>query len=54
MTPEIGYGALLVALALALWGSTAAAIGAAKAAPTPAEETVFTDVWADGGAAWRT
>ena len=32
----------------------AAAVEAAKAAPPPAEETAFTDVWADGGAQWRT
>ncbi|MBI1736631.1 MAG: heme lyase CcmF/NrfE family subunit [Candidatus Rokubacteria bacterium] len=30
MIPEIGYGALLVALLLALWGSTAAAVGAVR------------------------
>jgi acetoin:2,6-dichlorophenolindophenol oxidoreductase subunit alpha len=32
----------------------AAAVEAAKAAPPPDEATAFTDVWADGGAAWRT
>ena len=32
----------------------AVAVEAAKAAPPPAEETAFTDVWADGGAQWRT
>jgi pyruvate dehydrogenase E1 component alpha subunit len=32
----------------------AAAVEAAKAAPPPEEETAFTDVWADGGATWRT
>jgi pyruvate dehydrogenase E1 component alpha subunit len=32
----------------------AAAVEAAKAAPPPAEETAFTDVWADGGSTWRT
>jgi pyruvate dehydrogenase E1 component alpha subunit len=32
----------------------AAAAEAAKAAPPPSEETAFTDVWADGGAQWRT
>ena len=32
----------------------AAAVEAAKAAPPPAEESAFTDVWADGGAQWRT
>jgi cytochrome c-type biogenesis protein CcmF len=30
MTPEVGYGTLLVALVLALWGSTAAAVGALR------------------------
>jgi cytochrome c-type biogenesis protein CcmF len=30
VTPEIGYGALVVALLLALWGATAAAVGAAR------------------------
>ena len=32
----------------------AAAVERAKAAPPPSEETAFTDVWADGGAQWRT
>ena len=32
----------------------AAAVEAAKAAPPPEEATAFTDVWADGGAQWRT
>jgi pyruvate dehydrogenase E1 component alpha subunit len=32
----------------------AAAAEAAKAAPAPEESTAFTDVWADGGAQWRT
>jgi TPP-dependent pyruvate/acetoin dehydrogenase alpha subunit len=32
----------------------AAAVEAAKAAPTPQEATALTDVWADGGARWRT
>jgi acetoin:2,6-dichlorophenolindophenol oxidoreductase subunit alpha len=32
----------------------AAAVEAAKAAPPPDEATAFTDVWADGGARWRT
>jgi pyruvate dehydrogenase E1 component alpha subunit len=32
----------------------AAAVEAAKAAPPPEESTAFTDVWADGGAQWRT
>jgi acetoin:2,6-dichlorophenolindophenol oxidoreductase subunit alpha len=32
----------------------AAAVEAAKAAPPPDESTAFTDVWADGGAQWRT
>jgi acetoin:2,6-dichlorophenolindophenol oxidoreductase subunit alpha len=32
----------------------AAAVAAAKAAPTPEEATALTDVWADGGARWRT
>jgi pyruvate dehydrogenase E1 component alpha subunit len=32
----------------------AAAVEAAKAAPAPDESTAFTDVWADGGAQWRT
>jgi pyruvate dehydrogenase E1 component alpha subunit len=32
----------------------AAAVEAAKAAPPPEEATAFTDVWADGGAKWRT
>ncbi|HEX2375844.1 MAG TPA: thiamine pyrophosphate-dependent enzyme, partial [Actinomycetota bacterium] len=32
----------------------AAAVEAAKAAPPAAEETAFTDVWADGGSQWRT
>jgi len=31
-----------------------AAVEAAKAAPPPDEATAFTDVWADGGARWRT
>jgi pyruvate dehydrogenase E1 component alpha subunit len=31
-----------------------AAVEAAKAAPPPPVEHAFTDVWADGGAAWRT
>jgi acetoin:2,6-dichlorophenolindophenol oxidoreductase subunit alpha len=31
-----------------------AAVDAAKSAPPPAVEEAFTDVWADGGAAWRT
>ena len=30
------------------------AIDAAKAAPTADPAEAFTDVWADGGAAWRT
>jgi acetoin:2,6-dichlorophenolindophenol oxidoreductase subunit alpha len=29
-------------------------VEAAKAAPPPEEATAFTDVWADGGAKWRT
>jgi TPP-dependent pyruvate/acetoin dehydrogenase alpha subunit len=32
----------------------AAAVEAAKAAPPPDEATALTDVWADGGAQWRT
>jgi TPP-dependent pyruvate/acetoin dehydrogenase alpha subunit len=32
----------------------AAAIAAAKAAPPPDPAEAFTDVWADGGSAWRT
>jgi TPP-dependent pyruvate/acetoin dehydrogenase alpha subunit len=32
----------------------AAAVEAAKAAPAPEEATALTDVWADGGARWRT
>jgi pyruvate dehydrogenase E1 component alpha subunit len=32
----------------------AAAVEAAKAAPPAEEKTAFTDVWADGGAQWRT
>ena len=32
----------------------AAAVERAKAAPPPSEDTAFTDVWADGGAHWRT
>jgi TPP-dependent pyruvate/acetoin dehydrogenase alpha subunit len=32
----------------------AAAVEAAKAAPPPGEDSAFTDVWADGGAQWRT
>ncbi|HXQ56635.1 MAG TPA: thiamine pyrophosphate-dependent enzyme, partial [Actinomycetes bacterium] len=32
----------------------AAAVEAAKAAPPPDEDSAFTDVWADGGAQWRT
>ena len=32
----------------------AAAVEAAKAAPPPDEATALTDVWADGGARWRT
>jgi pyruvate dehydrogenase E1 component alpha subunit len=31
-----------------------AAVAAAKAAPAPDPAEAFTDVWADGGAAWRT
>ena len=31
-----------------------AAIGAARQAPEPEPALAFTDVWADGGAAWRT
>jgi uncharacterized protein YbjT (DUF2867 family) len=31
-----------------------AAVEAAKAAPPPDESTALTDVWADGGAQWRT
>jgi TPP-dependent pyruvate/acetoin dehydrogenase alpha subunit len=31
-----------------------AAVEAARAAPPPDEATAFTDVWADGGAQWRT
>jgi acetoin:2,6-dichlorophenolindophenol oxidoreductase subunit alpha len=31
-----------------------AAVTAAKNAPPPAVEQAFTDVWADGGATWRT
>jgi pyruvate dehydrogenase E1 component alpha subunit len=31
-----------------------AAIAAAKSAPEPEPALAFTDVWADGGAAWRT
>jgi pyruvate dehydrogenase E1 component alpha subunit len=34
--------------------TVAAAIEAAKAAPPPDEATALTDVWADGGAQWRT
>ena len=34
--------------------AVAAAVEAAKAAPPPEEATAFTDVWADGGARWRT
>ncbi|MFF5476187.1 thiamine pyrophosphate-dependent dehydrogenase E1 component subunit alpha [Streptomyces sp. NPDC012935] len=30
------------------------AVEAAKAAPAPSPDEAFTDVWADGGAAWRT
>jgi acetoin:2,6-dichlorophenolindophenol oxidoreductase subunit alpha len=32
----------------------AAAVEAAKAAPPPEEASAFSDVWADGGAQWRT
>ncbi len=32
----------------------AAAVEGAKAAPPPDEASAFTDVWADGGATWRT
>jgi pyruvate dehydrogenase E1 component alpha subunit len=32
----------------------AAAVEAAKAAPPAEVSTALTDVWADGGAAWRT
>jgi acetoin:2,6-dichlorophenolindophenol oxidoreductase subunit alpha len=32
----------------------AAAVEAAKAAPPADEASAFTDVWADGGAQWRT
>jgi len=32
----------------------AAAVEAAKAAPAADEASAFTDVWADGGAEWRT
>ena len=34
--------------------AVAVAVEAAKAAPPPDEATAFTDVWADGGARWRT
>jgi pyruvate dehydrogenase E1 component alpha subunit len=30
------------------------AVEAAKAAPAPDPDEALTDVWADGGAAWRT
>jgi len=33
--------------------TVAAAIDEAKAAPEPDPAEAFTDVWADGGAAWR-
>jgi pyruvate dehydrogenase E1 component alpha subunit len=32
----------------------AAAVAEAKAAPPPDPGEAFTDVWADGGSAWRT
>jgi acetoin:2,6-dichlorophenolindophenol oxidoreductase subunit alpha len=32
----------------------AGAVAAAKAAPAPDPQDAFTDVWADGGSAWRT
>ncbi|MFL6294260.1 MAG: thiamine pyrophosphate-dependent enzyme, partial [Actinomycetes bacterium] len=35
-------------------GVDQAAVEAAKAAPPPATDSAFTDVWADGGAQWRT
>jgi len=35
-------------------GVVAGAVAAAKAAPAPDPQDAFTDVWADGGSAWRT
>ena len=35
-------------------GQVAAAVAAARAAPEPDPAAAFTDVWADGGALWRT
>ena len=34
--------------------AVAAAVAEAKAAPPPDPQAAFTDVWADGGSAWRT
>jgi pyruvate dehydrogenase E1 component alpha subunit len=34
--------------------AVAAAVAEAKAAPLPDPQAAFTDVWADGGSAWRT
>jgi acetoin:2,6-dichlorophenolindophenol oxidoreductase subunit alpha len=34
--------------------TVAGAVAEAKAAPAPDPEDAFTDVWADGGSAWRT
>jgi len=34
--------------------AVAAAVAEAKAAPAPDPQDAFTDVWADGGSAWRT
>ena len=35
-------------------GVVAGSVAAAKAAPAPDPQDAFTDVWADGGSAWRT
>jgi pyruvate dehydrogenase E1 component alpha subunit len=51
---ELGVADSDVAAAADHAASTvAAAIETAKAAPEPDPAEAFTDVWADGGAAWR-
>jgi pyruvate dehydrogenase E1 component alpha subunit len=52
---SLGVPAADVAAAADRAGSlVAAAIAEAKAAPPPDPGEAFTDVWADGGSAWRT
>ena len=51
----LGVPAADVAAAADRAGSlVAAAVAEAKAAPPPDPGEAFTDVWADGGSAWRT